>query len=93
MTNTTNTTDLYSARWVSKAARIVKTEKSGWCAYLDIVDEDGQYIEAVNICRGISSREVAEALVRNWVRDFAAPAQPAAQAQPDDQQARGTAAS
>ena len=67
---TTNTT-----HWVAEAARIEKTEQSGWCAYLDIVDEGGRCIEAVNICRGISSRESAEALVNNWVRALAAPAQ------------------
>lgn len=68
----TEPTDAAEKGWVADKARIVKTERNGWCAFLDIEDEDGQRIGSINICRGINSHDAAAALVRNWVRDLSA---------------------
>lgn len=68
----TEQTDATAKGWVADQVRIVKTEMNGWCAFLDVEDEDGQRIGTINICRGIGSHDYAAELVRNWVRDLSA---------------------
>lgn len=56
--------------WPADRVRIEKTEKNGWCAYLDIQDEDGNRTGTINLCRGIDTENTARALVQNWMREF-----------------------
>ena len=56
--------------WAADRVRIEKTEKNGWCAYLDVQDAEGNHIGTVNLCRGISSENAARDLVQNWMREF-----------------------
>ena len=56
--------------WPEDRVRIEKTEKNGWCAYLDIGNKHRVRIGTIILCRGINSENEARALAQNWMRDF-----------------------